>query len=283
MALARIVNLHNKWVRYSPKGAMSDECQDLNALHSLVVDGGSVKIPERLLNPPTDSDVPFILDQLRDAAKDFYDEFTKVTPSLESKEPAIESEGDDDLVSLLTSEKLAVSEYELAMMAVRFAEKNGLDIRRHFGHIDFSAFSTAEKHAFSFHLDLTPQTAPFMWNRYVRRAPCAVSRLTLPILSLMRSEILVPQDLEDRKLGGPLRLQRLYSSSIQGRAAFFEYLREATENFERRLLILKVTENIAFSFLALTRSSKTDDRFSVGVFLRGPIVWDSDVSVYEVE
>ena len=56
----------------------------------------------------------------------------------------------------------------------------------------------------------------------------------------MRSEILQPRDLEDRKLGGPLRLQKLYSSTEQGRAAFFEYLREATQNFERRILVIKV-------------------------------------------
>ncbi len=60
----------------------------------------------------------------------------------------------------------------------------------------------------------------------------------------MRSEILQPRDLEDRKLGGPLRLQKLYCSSQQGRAAFFEYLREATENFERRLLIVNVSNKI---------------------------------------
>lgn len=57
----------------------------------------------------------------------------------------------------------------------------------------------------------------------------------------MRSEILQPRDLEDRKLGGPLRLQKLYSSTQQGRAAFFDYMREAAENYERRLFIVKVS------------------------------------------
>ncbi|RPD58073.1 hypothetical protein L227DRAFT_485948, partial [Lentinus tigrinus ALCF2SS1-6] len=243
MALARIVNLHSKWVRYSPKGAMSDECQDLNALHSLVVDGGSVKIPDRLLQPPTNPDVPFILDLLREAAKSFHDEFMQAAEiSREQDGDVVDSE--DLLVGLLTSDKLAVTEYELAMMAVRFAMKYKLDIHKHLGHIDFSAFSTAEKHAFSFHLGLTPQKDPYVWN------------------SLMRSEILQPRDLEDRKLGGPLRLQKLYSSTQQGRAAFFEYMREAAENYQRRLLIVK-----------------TDDRFSVGVFLRGPIAWDNDAEV----
>ena len=170
MALARIVNLHNKWVRYSPKGAMSDECQDLNALHSLVVDGGSVKIPERLTRIPADPEAPFILDQLRDAAKEFHDEFMNQTRPLDAHDVHEDQPFEELLVNLLTAEKLAVSEYELAMMGVRFAEKHGIDIQRHLTHIDFSAFTAAEKHAFSFKLGLTPQNAPFMWNRYILRS-----------------------------------------------------------------------------------------------------------------
>ena len=168
MSLARIVNLHNKWVRYSPKGGMSNECQDLNALHSLVVDGGSVQIPDRLLNPPVDPAVPFILDQLQEAAKAFHDEFVQTIPS--EHHTGHDAEAEDILVGLLTSEKLAISEYELAMVVVRFADKHHLDIHRHLGHIDFSAFSTAEKYALSFQLGLTPERDPYVWNR--SESPC---------------------------------------------------------------------------------------------------------------
>ena len=77
------------------------------------------------------------------------------------------SDAEDILLGLLTMEKLAVSEFELAMMAVRFADKHGLDIHRHLGHIDFGAFTEAEKHAFSFRLGLTPQKDPYIWNRCV--------------------------------------------------------------------------------------------------------------------
>ena len=98
--------------------------------------------------------------------------------------------------------------------------------------------------------------------------------------SLMRSEILQPRDLEDRKLGGPPRLQKLYSSTQQGRAAFFEYLREATQNFERRLLVIKVCTIIDVHLFIAEWRVQTDDRFSVGVLLRGPIAWDDDVSLY---
>ena len=94
----------------------------------------------------------------------------------------------------------------------------------------------------------------------------------------MRSEILQPRDLEDRKLGGPPRLQKLYSSTQQGRAAFFEYLREATQNFERRLLVIKACAILVLQFFTAEWKVQTDDRFSIGVFLRGRIAWDDDVS-----
>ena len=70
---------------------MSDECQDLNALHSLVVDGGSVKIPDRLTRPPEDPTDPFILDLLRESAKAFYDEFIQTVAASEQDIDAIEA------------------------------------------------------------------------------------------------------------------------------------------------------------------------------------------------
>ncbi|KAH9941433.1 RNA dependent RNA polymerase-domain-containing protein [Amylocystis lapponica] len=211
MTLAKITALHAKWVRCSPKGAMSDECQDLNALHSLAVDGGSVKIPPHLTSPP-DPEAPYIIDLLQESAKTF--------TIISHKEV---------LIRFLSSEKLAVSEYETVMIAAKFARKHNIDLRPYLLHVDFGALATSEKHALMMHFSsleperrLTPERDPYIWN------------------SLFRSEILKPQDLEDRKLEGPLRLQRLYSSSIQGRASFFEYLREATQQYSRRLMILKV-------------------------------------------
>ncbi|KAI0915379.1 hypothetical protein AcV5_003869 [Taiwanofungus camphoratus] len=242
MTLAKITALHAKWVRCSPKGAMSDECQDLNALHSHAVDGASVKIPEHLRSPPV-PESPYIIDLLQDAAKSFFDAFLQSrADGLEAAELDRE-DAEEILVRLLSTEKLAVSEFEVVTLAAKYAQKHGIDIRQYLSHVDFGALATAEKHALSMHLELSSarEWIPIMWN------------------SLTRSEILHARDLENRSLGGLLRLQRLYSSSVQGRAAFFEYLREATQQYKRRLIILK-----------------TDDRFSVGIFLRGTIPWDDE-------
>ena len=55
---------------------MCDECQELNALYSLCVDGGSVRIPDRLEKIPERKDgEPFVLDVLHKAAEEFAVQF----------------------------------------------------------------------------------------------------------------------------------------------------------------------------------------------------------------
>lgn len=78
----------------------------------------------------------------------------------------------------------------------------------------------------------------------------------------MRSDLLAPKIFQRDLWDPPLRLQRLYTTKHQGLSGFFEYLRRALEQFKRRLIIIK-----------------TDDRFSAGIFIRGPIPWDEEVVV----
>ncbi|CAL1711823.1 unnamed protein product [Somion occarium] len=246
MSLARIVALHSRWARYSSKGAMCDECQELNALHSSVVDGASTRIPSRLENIPKKEgdEEEYVLDALHREAQDFADDFLSNDASASGLAMVDHETAEQFLIALLTTEKMTLSEYEVFVQAVAISRLHHIDLVRYTSHIDFSAMSIAEKHAASATLDLTPEQAPYIWN------------------SLVRSDILQPRDLESRDLGGPLRVQRLYTSSIQGRAGFFEYLKEAIEDYNRRLVILR-----------------TDERFSVGIFMRGPITWNDEPPV----
>ncbi|KAH8088982.1 RNA dependent RNA polymerase-domain-containing protein [Cristinia sonorae] len=250
ISLGRITALHSRWMRYSPRGAMSDECQELNALHSSVVDGASIKIPDRLKNIPDKPKEegailePFVLDVLHEHADEFEEKFRQRFTDRSGVSEMTLDMAESMVVNLLSSEKLALSEYETVVSAAALARMHGIDLVRYVSHIDFSALSTSERHAVSTLLNRTPQQAPYIWN------------------SLIRSDILRPRDLEDRSLGGPLHLQRLYSSTIQGRAAFFEYLKEAIEDFRRRLIIVK-----------------TDDRFSVGIFVRGAVSWNDEPGI----
>ncbi|TCD62010.1 hypothetical protein EIP91_007628 [Steccherinum ochraceum] len=249
--LARHFASYNRWMRFNPQGAMSDECQELNALHSSVVDGASIKIPERLTTIPTkdaESTDKFVLDVLHEDTTAFEAQFQAFQQQIANRSEFSEVSQDvaeSIILHLLSSEKLALSEYETISHASSVARKYGIDLKQYASHLNFSALSFAEKHAVSTILNVTPQQAPYIWN------------------SLIRSDILRPRDLQDhRELGEPLHLQRLYSSTIQGRAAFFEYLREAIQDFKRRLIILK-----------------TDDRFSVGIFMRGEVAWNDEPDI----
>lgn len=242
--LAKVASLHQKWIRSSPWGALSSECQELNALHSQSVDGARIKIPERLLTPP-ESDIPYIIDVLGAAAREFSSRFLESHPISEPDLITHSKEHAQELIhSLLGSTQNALSEYEMFGLAFSIARRCLIDFRPYLAHLDLGAFTTQEKYALISAVHLKTEDDPYIWN------------------SLVRSDILTSRDLEQRQLNKVLPLQRLYSSNTNGLATFFQYLRIATQEFTRKVLILK-----------------TDDRFAVGVFIRGDVPWDADPEV----
>ncbi|KAJ6450386.1 RNA-directed RNA polymerase [Mycena sanguinolenta] len=248
--LARVAALHAKWIRGSPLGALSPECQELNALHSQSVDGAAVKIPERLASPPVapGGDDGFIINKLASAAREFAEQFSQTNRSIVHLPSDNPDAGKQMLSRLLRTAQNSLSEYELFTMAFGLSRKLGMsreEFLPYLAHLDFGAFTTAQKYAVAHALDLEDQqTYPFVWN------------------SLIRSDILTPRDLYERSLNQPFSLQRLYSSRLNGLGTFFFYLRMAITDFTRKLLVLK-----------------TDDRFAVGIFMRGELPWDEDPEV----
>lgn len=145
---------------------MCEECQELNALYSLVVDGGSVKIPERLQkvpNPPEGS--LYILDELNTSAALFAKEFDERNMAKLDQLSLTADEATDVIVRLLSHEKLAISEFELLMKAATIARRNAIDIRPFLTHVDFGALTTAEKYAVIQYFDLSEEDHPYIWNR----------------------------------------------------------------------------------------------------------------------
>ncbi|KAJ7258423.1 RNA dependent RNA polymerase-domain-containing protein [Mycena haematopus] len=248
--LARVAALHAKWVRGSPLGALSPECQELNALHSQSVDGAAVKIPDRLTTPPVPpgGDDAFVINKLASAARKFAEEFSQSNRSAVHLPTDDPNAGKQMLSRLLQTAQHSLSEYELFTLAFGLSRKLQMSREEfipYLAHLDFGAFTTAQKYAIAHALDLEDQQRyPFVWN------------------SLIRSDILTPGDLYARSLNQPFSLQRLYSSKLNGLGTFFFYLRMATSDFTRKLLVLK-----------------TDDRFAVGIFMRGELPWDEDPEV----
>lgn len=227
-----MASLHSKWVRSSPQGALSSECQELNALHSQSVDGARIKIPDRLLTPPK-NESPYIIDLLADAAARFSSRFLQSELSSEPAMPIDKETAENLIVSLLCSEQNALSEYELFNLALSVARKHSIDIRPYLPHVDFSALTSQQKYALISAAQLGTDYDAVIWN------------------SLLRSDILVDSDLQQRKLGGALRLQRLYTSSINGLGTFFQFLEIATQDFNRKLMILKVSPCNRYAYICI--------------------------------
>lgn len=88
---------------------MCNECQELNALHSSVVDGGSIKVPERLLSPPKpeEGSPPFVLDVLHADATRFAEDFRTESPELLADTLLPLGAAEETIRQLLTTESMA--------------------------------------------------------------------------------------------------------------------------------------------------------------------------------
>ncbi|KAE9396457.1 RdRP-domain-containing protein [Gymnopus androsaceus JB14] len=223
--MAQTSALHNKWARYHPQGAMSPECQELNALYSQAVDGARVNIPERLRNPPEPPEgSTFVLTELFHAAKAFSQNFLIAQGGADSA--PIPTEDAEELIKRLFSvSEATVSEYKLVELARSIARKHGIDFRPYLFSINYGALQVHEKYELAVNLKMDPREEAYMWN------------------SLLRSDIVNSKDLADKKLAGPLRVQRLYSSQDLGLPAFFGYLARAMQNFTRKMLFNKQRAN----------------------------------------
>jgi hypothetical protein len=251
-SVAEVSRLHALWARISPKGTLSQQCQELNALHSQSVDGARIKIPDRLKPSQKLIDTlrePYVLDVLAAAADKERTEFA-ASPAPRLAPPQNGRDMEDVrrlMLDILQSDDKALlvfTEYErfnLVLKLARHYSINPRELRPYLAHIDFGALTAAEKISLSVTLGYGREKEECMplWN------------------SLFRSDIVTHNDLYQRELNRPYPLQRLYSSKIHGSATFFQYLRRATQEYHRKLLIIK-----------------TDERFAVGIFMRGPISWD---------
>jgi regulator of nonsense transcripts 1 len=191
-------------------------------LHSQSVDGASIKIPDRLRTPP-EAKEPYIIDILTQAASEFVDAFNASEATSGAPLETTSDDVDATICQLLQNPQNALSEYELFDLTCNLAKKHSLDYRKYLGYLDLGALSTPEKYAVCKALGLTSENNEdaFLWN------------------SLFRSDIVNRSVLYQKRLDKPYNLQRLYSSKIQGLQTFFYYLRMATQEFTRKLLILK--------------------------------------------
>lgn len=221
--VAKVSALHAKWARVNPLGALCVQCQELNALRSQSFDGANIKIPDRLATPPEPAEgSKYILDLLEEAADAFSTRFAESASRRMEITTLNKEEGELLLGQLLASRQNSISEFELLNLADRLATKHDVDIRPYLAQLDFSALTAVQKHTMSTTLHISAIDYLEIWNSFVR------------------SDILTPRDLYQRNLAQLFAIHRLYSSRISGLATFFEYLRMATQDYTRKVLVIQV-------------------------------------------
>ncbi|KAF8310103.1 RdRP-domain-containing protein [Clavulina sp. PMI_390] len=248
-SLGKVKKYYLEWLRATPRGALGPECQELNALHSDAVDGGAVRIPERLLNVPKNPSDAFILDVLSRKGKEFSEEWQNIharrlpargpIPGSAVNNPVTER----DLLTLLSSESLALPEYLRFQIMLSYCRRTGADPSQFMPHFHWGELTPNEKYVVQSIAFWDPRydPGPGLWN------------------SLERSPLLKGYNLKAHHLDGPLSLQRLYTSETDRMLYFFRKLKVAIDYFHRFLIVMKV-----------------NSRFTVIIYKCTPIVWGEE-------
>ena len=219
-SLGRVKNLYLDWAKL--KGPMSPECQQLNRLFSMCVDGNRIKIPSDLESPPpqTPDSPPFILDILHDAAKQFIDCRQKTCLDFDGY-------NFDAMELLLSRNDMAVSEYELLRLTHRWCQVNDSDLADFLCFFDLNVLTAAEK----------------AW--ILSQLPHSFEISSLIMNSLCQSYLVQPQELQPFKLHYPgLHWKCIYNSSTDRLALFLETAARSLELFHRKFILVRVDERL---------------------------------------
>ncbi|KAL1793219.1 hypothetical protein ACET3X_008201 [Alternaria dauci] len=242
-SLGKVKNLYMKWARLG--NAMSPECQQLNRLFSQCVDGNHIRIPEnlrefeKLEDPPEPKPTvaPFILDVLHAAC-------TQSILQADSLRP----DGSDevDVMELfLTRDKMAISEFELLRIVLRWCERFGRDVLQYSHLFDFSALSDEER----------------IW--LLNYLPPSATMPSLVRNGLLQSDLVTPEELYKFRLDQPqLHWKPVFRSSGDRMGRFLPTLSQALETFHKKLIVLSV-----------------DKRLTVAIFVPNKIERASEVQV----
>ncbi|KAL2164903.1 hypothetical protein VTH06DRAFT_199 [Thermothelomyces fergusii] len=224
-SLGRVKNLYLDWARAC--GAMAEQCQELNRLFSQCVDGNRIRVPQRLERapPPPPNALPFILDDLHAEAKKLILQAQK-----SSGKSALEG-CDLDVVELLVSrEDVAVSEFELLCMTMRWCRKNGAQFEQFLHLFDFNVLTGEERAWVLQQLPPSPETPSL-----IRNAICS-------------SGLLREEDAARFQLDHPgIQWKRIFDSSRDRLATFLDAASKSMSLFHRKLLVLRVDDRLTLA------------------------------------
>ncbi|KAI4619576.1 uncharacterized protein J4E87_007466 [Alternaria ethzedia] len=249
-SMGKVKNLYMRWARLGH--AMSPQCQQLNQLFSQCVDGNHIRIPDdlkeftKLEDPsePKHTVAPFILDVLHDACTQLILQAVNTRPN--------DCDEVDVMELFLARDKMAMSEFELLHLLLRWCEHSGEDILEYSHHLDFSALSDEQQIWF---LSCLPPSAT---------APSLVRN------GLLQSQLVTPDEVSKFRLDQPhLHWKPVFRSSTDRMQRFLPTVSQALEIFHKKLIILTVDERLSVAIYVpkkIERASEVQVDTGVVVF-----------------
>ena len=155
VSLGRVKNLHLDWVKV--KGPMSGECQELNHLFSMSVDGNRIKVPNHLEHPPEPSNDTFILDTLHETAG-------RYVAAYRCESQHWDGLTFDAIQLLLSRENFALEEFELVKLTHRWCLRNQTRLTDFLEYFDFDRLNDEEKAWVLIHLPHTSELRSLVLN-----------------------------------------------------------------------------------------------------------------------
>jgi len=250
-SLGRVKNLYMKWARLG--NAMSPQCQQLNRLFSQCVDGNHIKIPENLTKfkaledppEPRSTVAPFILDVLHETCTELIRKSGDLKPEVH--------DNPDVMDFLLSRDKLAMSEFELLQVMIRWCDRKGQNLMDYHHLINFSALSDDQQ----------------IW--LLGRLPPSVTAPSLIRNGLMQSDLIYPEEFGRFGLDHPrLRWKPIFKSSVDRMGRFLPTVCQALENFHKKLIVLNINERMSTAIYIpqkIAHASEVAVETSVRVFV----------------
>lgn len=244
ISLGRTKKLFLAWAIL--KGAFSVECQEINRLHSLCVDGNRIKIPDRLMNVPSPSkevEDSFILNVLhREAEKESLQKL--------AARGAWNRYDSSEVVETILCQPRLCSEFRLVVLAYDWCRKNGkgqlLELLPYF---NISALTAEQRH----------------W--LLKELPPTTAYPGLVMNGLLSSDILEPQELAPFHLDYPgMRWKRIFSTADR-LANLFEIFGKSFPQFHRKLLVLQIQERLSVA-IYIPQPVEMEKEAQVGVGVR---------------
>ncbi|KAF3941986.1 Helicase [Dactylella cylindrospora] len=241
-SLGRVKKLHLGWAIPARGGPLSPQCQELNRLHSLCVDGNRIKVPQRLEDLPKISQADadsFILEVLhREAVA-----LSKITSSTK---PSLSPLDSVDFVERVLCEPRACSEVDMVQLLLRWCRSTRKAQLSYFlPYINLDALTEEQR----------------QW--LAQEFPPTFSLTSHLMNSLTRSEILSTNELSPYHLDYPaMRWKCIYSSYETRLGNLLEALEKSFSHFHRKLLVIRVT-----------------DRFSIAIYIPKQIPFEEETAL----